>query len=343
MRKKKKKETIEEYHTGKTQDLRNVIAEIQKVDQETADLSSVVAEAQRIDRKTYSSDKREVLVTCRVLFYSIIDKILLLILLLGFLGITYINFRGSIFSATYGFWFRVLKEIGIILCTGIVSLLFNWIYQCYVKTMLCVTPHSIYRECYFPFFKKETSIPLKHVTNVTTINFLWIFRMVIIFQYHHLPLVFYTWNNEKFKSRVDELLGNEQNISNGYMNKSLFQRSYIPIIQWIGVILFFILFVLGIVHLFGYLLSPEKQVSGVYLKGNQKITLKVNGKCDLKISRIKNLKKCTWKINNDQTITIRYEFSKSNYYGEEYDTKDTMKVGYKEDVLIYNSIEYNKK
>ena len=210
--------------------------------------------------------------------------------------------------------------------------------------MLCVENRSIYRECYFPFIQKETSIPLKHVTSVSAIDFLWIFRVLIVFQYHHFPLIFFTWNNHKFKNRVDELLGNDQNFSNGYQNKSIFQRSYLPIVQWVGIIISFFIVVLGVVHLFGYLLSPEKRISGVYLKGNQKITLKVNGTCDLKITGIKNLKKCKWVIHDEnQTITIRYEFSKNNYYGESYDSKDTIKVGYKDDLLIYNGIEYKKK
>ena len=59
---------------------------------------------------------------------------------------------------------------------------------------------------------------------------------------------------------------------------------------------------------------------------------------------IEDLKKCSWKYDEDQnTINIRYEFRKKNYFGELYDTKDTISVGYKDDKLIYNGVEYKKR
>ena len=340
---KKKKDKLEEYHSGKTADLRNVIAEIQKVDQETADLSSVVEEVQRIDRKS-TYERKDTLVTCRVLFYSVLDKIFLLFLVLGFLLVTYLNYKGNIFSASYGFWMRTLYQLLYLILFAVIGAFVNWIYQCIVKTMLCVTKHSIYKECYFPFFRREISIPIEHVTAVSTINFLWIFRCVIVYQYRHFPMVFFTWNNQKFKNKVDELLGNEQSIYNGYNNKNLFQPKYVPIIQWIVIILAMILLVLGIVHFFAFVFSTEKKLSGTYLKGNQKIVLNVNGSCDLRMSRIKNLKSCKWTVDaDDNSIAIQYEFSKDNYYGETYNTKENIKVAYKDDTLIYNGIEYSKK
>ena len=103
--KKKKKEKVEEYQPGKTADLRNVIAEIQKVDQETADLTSVVEEAQKIEKKTYV-DRRENVYTTRLLFSSIMDKILLILIVIGFIVFTVINFKGNVFSVNYGFFIR---------------------------------------------------------------------------------------------------------------------------------------------------------------------------------------------------------------------------------------------
>ena len=90
---RKKKSRLEEYHSGKTTDLRNVIAEIQKVDQETADLSAVVQEAQRIDRRKKNDDSNNY--TFRLLFSSVMDKVFLILLMIGFLIVTYFNFKGK--------------------------------------------------------------------------------------------------------------------------------------------------------------------------------------------------------------------------------------------------------
>ena len=339
--KKKKKSQLEEYHSGKTTDLRNVIAEIQKVDQETADLSAVVEEAQRIDQKRH--DRKSVF-TCRLLFSSVMDKVFLLLLFMFFLALTFVNFRGNIFSATYGFWIRFLRELGILVIIFISSLFCNWLYKCMIQTMLCVTSKSIYAEFFLPLWRKEVSIPLKHVTSVSAISFFWIFRVIIIHRYSQFPLVFFTWNHQLFKEKVDELLGNDIIDYNGASHKTIFRKKYLSIFKWIMIVFIFSIIVLGIIHFFGYVFSTEKQISGIYIKGNQKIELKVNGSCYLRLLNIMDLKKCSWKYDEDQhTIRIRYSFRKKNYYGELYDTKDMIDVGYKDQVLIYNGVEYKKR
>jgi len=338
LRKKKKKE---EYSSGKTADLRNVIAEIQKVDQETADLSGVVEEVQRIERKTERSNS---IYTCRLLFSSILDKILLFVLLLSFLYISYLNFKGNILGAAYGFWFRVLRELGI----GVLLLfgygICNWIYNCYARTMLCLTSNSIYREIYFPFFRKETTIPLEHVTSIATVDFFWIFRSIVIFQYHHMPIIFFTWNNQRFKNKADEVMGCNTVTINSFQNRGILQKTMLPVIQWIFILFVMAIIVLGIFHFFGYIFSEEKKLSGTYLKGTQKIELYTDGTCNLRMSHIKDLKKCTWTIHSEEkTIDIEYEYRKSNYFGEAYKTHDVMSVGYDQEQLIYNGKEYKKK
>ncbi|MBR6136947.1 MAG: hypothetical protein IKQ06_02185 [Bacilli bacterium] len=342
---KKKKETIEEYHTGKTTDLRNVIAEIQKVDQETADLTSVVQEAQRVEAKVATTtSQKDAIITCRLLFSSFMDKIFLLLLLVGFIILTFINFKGNLFSINYGFWMRVLYELLLIVLFVILSFICNWLYKCIINTTLSLTRGAIYIERYLPFWKKTTSIPLRHVVSISTINFLWIFRGVIIRQYNHLPIVFYTWNNEKFKTRVDEMIGYDHNNIVHSQNKSMFQKEFLPILEWFMIILIMIIIVLGIAHLFGYIFSNERQMAGSYIKGNQKIVLNMDGTCDLRLPGIKEVKTCEWKYNkNDTLIVVKYEFSKNDYYGKEYETKDKIMVGYKNDALIYNGIEYLKK
>ena len=93
-----------------------------------------------------------------------------------------------------------------------------------------------------------------------------------------------------------------------------------------------------------YIFSIEKQISGAYIKGNNVIQLKVNGGCYLRLLKNEKLKECEWKYDEDKhTISISYEFIKENYYGEVVDKKDNITVGYKDNVLIYNGIEYKKK
>ena len=338
--KKSKKERVEEIRSGKTADLRNVIQEIQKVDQETADLSGVVREAQRIDRKR--NDNRDGY-TCRLLFSSLMDKILLIVLLIGFIYLTYINFKGSLLSASYGFWFRFLKELAILGLLLIFYIIFNWLYRCIIKTSLSVTKDGVYKEFYFPFYKKEVFIPLEHITSVSLVNFIWIFRGVFIHRYNHIPVFFPTWNNEKFKDRLVEVMGNNPN-NKSNTNKSLLQEAHLPVLQWISLLFIFIIFVIGMIHLFGYIFSNERKLSGTYMKGTQKIILKANGTCNLRINKIKNLRKCSWTINReDKTININYEYMKNNYYGEAYKAKQTTTVKYDSKSILYDGIAYNKK
>ncbi len=339
--KKTKKERAEEIRSGKTADLRNVIQEIQKVDRETADLTGVVREAQRIDRKrTISKDGY----TCRLLFSSLVDKILLILLLLAFIYFTYIIFKGSLLAASYGFWFRFLKEIGLLFCLLIAYIICNWLYICIIKSSLTVTKDGVYKEFYFPFYKKEDFIPLEHITSVSLINFIWIFRGVFIHRYNHIPVFFPTWNNQKFKDRLIEVMGNNSSINNSNNNKSLLQEGHLPVLQWITILFIFIIFVLGMIHFFGYMFSNERKLSGTYSKGTQKITLKANGTCELRISKIKNIRKCTWTINReDKTIDINYEYMKNNYYGEAYKTTGSSTVKYDNKSIQYDGIDFNKK
>ena len=339
---KSKKSKLEEVRSGQTSDLRNVIAEIQKVDQETADLSGVVKTAQQIDRKR-NSIRKDTSSTYHLLFSSIMDKVFLILLLILFSFVTYLNFKGDLLSSTYGFWIRFLKEIGILFGLLVTYIIFNWLYNCINKTSLSVSHNGVYIDFYFPFFKKELYIPLEHITAVSTIDFIWIFRGVVIKQYGHLPMIFFTWDNAKCRDRLIDLMGN-RGAGNFVPTKSLLQESHLPVLQWISIIFLFIIFVLGMIHFFGYIFSFEKKLSGTYLKGNEKIILNVNGTCDLKFNHIKNLKKCNWILNREEkTIEIKYEYMKNNYYGEAYKKNDIMTITYGDNKVIYKGIDYKKK
>ena len=146
-------------------------------------------------KKEKESKKQKALVTSRVLFISVLDKIYLVLLGLIFLGGTISIFKGNISSLSYSFWGKVGKELIFLVILFLIYLLMNWFYKCAVKTMLCLTENEVYKEAYVPFKRAETSIPLNKITSVSTINFFWIFRSIIIHQYHQFPLVFMTWNN----------------------------------------------------------------------------------------------------------------------------------------------------
>ena len=332
----------EEYRSGKTADLRNVISEIQKVDQETMDLKNVVEEAQRLDKR--SIEKVDPYATCRVLFISVLDKILLIILLLGFLCTSFFMFKGNLFSPSYGFWSRFYKEFLVLLLFVILYFLFNWYYYCLSNTMMCVTRRQIYIEKYLPFWSKKKTIPLEQVNSISTINFFFIFRCVVIFESHHyFPVIFFTWNNQKFKDRVVELMG-EAPIGGNPTPVSLIQRDNYYLFKIFFVIFGLFLFIVGTIRFFGYIFSPESNIAGNYAHSGERIVLKKNGTCDVKLEQIKNVKKCTWKLlQKTNQIRIDVQYSKSNYLGNSYERDDSIRVSYKDKVLIYNDVEYQKK
>jgi len=104
--------------------------------------------------------KMKALVTSRLLFISVLDKIYLVILLVTFGIYTWINFSGDLSDLNYGFWSRVGYEIVIIFIFFIFYFLLNWFYKCAAKTMICLTKNEVYKEEYVPFKRSEISIPL---------------------------------------------------------------------------------------------------------------------------------------------------------------------------------------
>ena len=102
-------------------------------------------------KEVKESKKLKPLVTCRVLFVSVLDKIYLGILLIMLVVATYNNFNGEIGSLDYGFFTRVWHEVWILVVIFIAYLFLNWLYKCVLKTMLCLTENEVYKEKYVPF------------------------------------------------------------------------------------------------------------------------------------------------------------------------------------------------
>lgn len=256
------------------------------------------------------------LVTSRVLFISVLDKIYLVVLLLMFIGATLANFSGDISSISYGFWGRIGSEILIVLGTGIWYLIFNWFFKCAVKTILCLTDQEVYLEKYYPLRRSETTIPINKITGVTTYQFFWIFRSIIIHQYHRFPIVFFTWNNQEFKDKLEELMTKTSDkVQNEYEDKNIISKDQYKYLKYVGMALAALMVLIGVVRFFAYITSSERKVAGTYTYNSESITLKSNGSCSLGI--IDDVKDCSWTYRKDDHeiyVTYTYEYQ-SYYYG----------------------------
>jgi hypothetical protein len=312
----------------------------EKEEKETKIQEEVKEEEHKKSKKERKQKKP--LVTCRILFISVLDKIMFIALILGFVGMTWANFHGHLSSPNYGYWRRVISEIGILIGTVIEYLILNWFYRCAAKTMLCVTENEVYKEVYVPFKRAEKSIPLNKITSVTTINLFWIFRSVIIFQYHHIPMIFFTWNNKEFKDKLDELINHEtEDIENEYEDRNIITFVGKNFIKNFFIVLGCIILLIGIFRIFGVLFSPAKKAAGTYVNGESKIVLEKNGNCDI-ISLVETSSNCTWNINDEATaITISYDYKYDSWWGERTSsTSATLDYGDKK--LTYNGVEYIK-
>lgn len=260
----------------------------------------------------------EALVTARVLFISVLDKIYIVILLI-LLGVsTFINFRGEISSLSYGFFGRVGKEILTLIVLFIVYLFFNWLYKCVSKTMLCLTKNQVYKEKYVPFKRKEISIPLNKITGVSTLNVLWIFRSITIHQYGKLPMIFFTWKNKEFKDKLTELIiTDKEKIKNSYENKNLINKDS-KFVKIIGLVLAGLVALLCIVRFFAYITNADRKVAGKYENKDNQIVIKTNGKCNVDDLTERDVEDCEWSYDKeDKIVRVIYTYNyTSSIFGD---------------------------
>ena len=284
------------------------------------------------------------LLTCRVLFISVLDKIYLVILGLTLIGIVWGTFAGNIASNSYHFWARVGSLIPSLIGFLIFYLFCNWLYRCAAKTMLCVTENEVYKEHYLPFKNSQTSIPLNKITAVSTLDVLWIFRSVIIHQYHHLPMIFFTWNNHEFKDKVNELITkDDKKIENSFENKNIFPQDKYYILKYIGIALGAIICLVGIVRLFNVILNPAKKVAGTYNHNETKIVLEKNGECNIN-SVVNDVTKCNWEYDNEsKTVNVKYSYNYKSWYST-YERNDTLEMKYdsKNKTITYYDTVFQK-
>jgi len=288
--------------------------------------------------------ERDTLVTCRVLFVSILDKIYLWCLILSFVLLTANNFAGDIANLHYGFWAKVGNEVLIIIGTGIAYLILNWFYKCAVKTMLCLTEKEVYKEAYVPFKRSETTIPLNKITGVSTINVFWIFRSIIIHQYGKLPMIFFTWNNQEFKDKLDELVVKEdKKIRNEFEDKNIITEDKLKFLKYFAITLAGIICFIGILRFVLFIFGTERRIVGTYEYSDNyntdQIVLVDDGTCDVDDIISSSVTECEWVYNNDtKKVEITYE---SGYYYK-YDDTIELEYNFKEKTLQSSSRTYTK-
>ncbi len=339
---KEKKEQVEKKvaEAKRTVD-KAVVKTRAKVSKKVKEIKNDVAEIKE-EVKEITERKQKPLVTSRILFISVLDKIYLVILGLIFLFGTYNIFAGSIASLNYGFFGRIGREILFIFLMVLLYLLFNWIYKCAVKTILCLTKNQVYKESYFPFKRSEETIPLNKITKVSTINLFWIFRAIIIHQYHHLPLIFWTWNNQEFKDKLSELITTEkEKVLNAYEDKNILDKSMYKCVEYVLGALIVIIFLIGIIKFGFFLFGSERRMAGTYNYNNNSVTLKSDGTCELKgISN--NVEDCEWSYTSKTgMVNINYKYS-GYYYDYLFDNSIQLKYDKQNKTLEYNGMILSK-
>lgn len=288
-------------------------------------------------------EKIKPIVTSRILFISVLDKILLVVLVLSFILSTYSNFHGSISSMSYGYFGRIVREIGIMIVYAIMYFFYNWLYKCAAKTMLCLTKNEVYREHYVPFKRTETTIPLNKITSVSTVNVLWIFRSLIICQYGRLPLVFFTWNNQEFKDELNKLITTDKDpVENEFEDKNIISKDMLKYFAYAGIALVAIILFIGVIKFFSFAFGTQRKVPGTYENNSKQIVLNKDGTCNID-DLASNVTKCNWELNEDK-VNVRYTYiykSYYSYYTNEYE--NSFEMDYTKNTLTYNGYNYIKK
>ena len=293
-----------------------------------------------------TSKKIKPLVTSRVLFISALDKIYLIILGLNLILLTLNNFAGNLSSPYYNFWARVGIEIIILIVIFIWYLILNWFYRCAVKTVLCLTENQVYKETYIPFKRTEVTIPLNKITKVSTHTMFWIFRVIIIHQYHQLPMIFFTWNHQEFKDKLNELLIKEnEKVENKYENKNLIGKNNYKFFIYAGLVFAVIITLIGVVRLFNFIFNRDIDVSGRYTNYSDAIVLNRDGTCNIDDIIYDDVTECNWEFDEEYlSVTIDYEYEDYSYYYGYETEEDSLYLKYDpdKDGLIYNNNTYTR-
>lgn len=296
----------------------------------------------KINEKGSKTEGKKVkpLVEARVLFITILDKVLLALFILLFVSATYNAFSGNLSSVNYNFWGRVGGYVITLIVLAIVYFFWNWLYSCLAKTMISLTKTQIHIEKYVPFKKLESSIPLGKVTRATTVDIIWIFRLLIIHQYHQLPIIFWTWNNHAFKDKLNELvLGENEQVENEFNCKNILPKSWEKYLKYVAVGLVALITLIGVARLFASAFSPAKKVPGSYTFEDKNVVLSKDGTCELTGFNSNKVSECEWNYNEETSyVYITYKYvTTSSFYGErEYSSSMNMSYNKDDKTLTYD-------
>lgn len=314
---------------------------VENIGEKIEQISDKIGSAVGVEGK---NKKMKALVTSRVLFISILDKLYLISFVLAFVIMTYVTFAGDLSSMYYGFWGRLGTYIIELIVFVIMYFFYNWLYKCSAKTMLCLTKNEIYKEQYIPFKKTEINIPLEKVTKASTIDFFWIFRVLVIHQYHQLPMIFWTWNNHEFKDKLNELItGDKEKVENEFEDKNIIPKSLYKYLKFFALGVGILVLLIGVGRLFGYMFGPFKNIPGTYSYDDKQIVLNEGGSCSI-IGFVDNVTSCSWDYNEETSnIVVNYDYDYKSWYST-YSRSATMYLNYEKDTktIVYNENTYTK-
>lgn len=317
----------------KNEKMEEVKARVDNVFETVGDKIGVIGDKINSKLSNGKKETREIikpLVSSRILFISVLDKLYLIMLILMFLVLTINNFSGNVTSVYYNFWHKVLVQVGIMIFMAIIYFFCNWYYKCAAKTMLCITKNEVYKEKYVPFFRWERTIPLEKISSVQTFDFLWIFRAVVVFQYSGLPIFFWTWTNHEFKNKVTDLITSDSGkVENEFENKNILSKKMLGIMKYAGLLLVAVITVIGIVRLFTYTFSVVKHVPGRYVLNSDNFYLYEDGSCDIYGLIDKSTDSCRWEYDNGaKEVVIDYERRSYSWLHGDSLEKETLRLKY---------------
>ncbi len=283
--------------------------------------------------------QKKALVTSRVLFYTVLDKIYVITFAFAFIyGLIFglVNKNKSL-GGVFGYYATFIISMVLL------ALLLNWVYKCVTKTMLCITEDEVYKEAYAPLKRSEMSIPLNKITSVTTFNFFWIFRSIIIFQYHQLPVVFFTWTNQEFKDKFDELVNKrKEEIVNEFEDKNMISFIDKKLYPIIGAVLGGLVVLFLIIAIIMSFIDPASKVAGTYTSDAGEVKLGKDKSCS--VPGVENMTKCSWSYDETSNIvTVNYSYEVKSYYGTARETDRTQTYTYSDKTLSSGSKVYTRK
>ena len=261
--------------------------------------------------------EKKPIIVCRPLFYTVLKYIYVVILAILLL----VASIAVLFADDLPFFGSIVTLVGVLVGFFILYLFCNWLYKCILKTMLALTDKELHFEFYRPFIKFESTMPLESIKKVSTYEFFWIFRVIIIHQYHKMPLIFPTWNNDEMKAEINKLIIKEdEKVKNEGSNSGIVDpKHYKIVLIIIGCVLGLLIIISGFTKLANYL--ENKKYYNTFENGDTTLVLKKDNECVYN-----NNSDCTWyeeSYKGKEYISVSYEYEEEKGYYYTYTTTET--------------------